>query len=132
MSWDISMCKFSQDYASIEDMPQDGQCLSMGEASEIRDRISQIFIGTDWSEPQWGKFDCPFGSIEFNMGSDAEVLDGFMMHVRAGDELIAPIVELAIKNGWQALDCSSCDFLEKLEHPAEGLRQWRAFRDLVI
>lgn len=132
MSWDISVCKFSRDYDLMEDIPNDERCFSIGLASDVRAKISEVFIGTNWSDPTWGTFDSPFGSVEFNMASNESVLEGFMMHVRAGEELVPPVIELVKKNAWQALDCSSGEFLEKSIVPEDGLRKWLAFRDKVI
>lgn len=131
MSWDITIQRFSREYTSVEDIPDDEPCLSLGSRSEIQAAISQAFPATDWSDPAWGLYDSPFGSIEFNLG-ESEEIDGFMLHVRAAEQVVPMIVALCKANCWQALDCSSGDFLEKSTDPAAGLHAWTAYRSEVV
>ncbi len=131
MSWDISICKFSQSYDRVEDIPETESIYSLGTRSHVALLISKIFTGTDWSDPSWGIFDCSVGSIEFNMGQNQDC-DGFMLHVRAGEEVVPLIVELCRQNQWQGLDFSSGDFIEKSYSPADGQKQWQAYRDQIL
>ena len=131
MSWDISICKFSRVYASVEQIPDGERCHALGSRSEVRAAVSSTFVGTDWSDPSWGMYDAPFGSIEFNLG-EAEPTEGFMLHVRAGEAVVAPIVDLCVQHGWQALDVSNGSFLEQSPIPESGLRDWLAYRNRVL
>jgi hypothetical protein len=131
MSWDVSVHRFSREYDTVEEIPDTERPLPLGTRAEVHALISQYFLGTDWSDPAWGLYDCPHGSIEFNVGDD-EPTAGFMMHVRASGEVVLSIVSLCRAAKWQAIDCSTGAFLEKAIDPAEGLRAWQVYRDRVV
>jgi hypothetical protein len=123
--------RFSREYAAIEDIPEEETPLPLGFRSQVQAAISQIFQDTDWSDPAWGMYYSPLGSVEFNLG-ESEMTDGFMLHVRATERVVALIVDLCQANHWQALDCGSGDFLESSSDPAAWLKAWTAFRTRVI
>lgn len=131
MSWDITVHRFGREYAALEDIPEDETCLPLGSRSQVQAAISQIFQGTDWSDPAWGMYDSPLGSVEFNLG-ESEMNDGFMLHVRATERVVAMIVDLCKANRWQALDCSSSEFLELSSDSVAGLKAWTAYRNRVV
>ena len=131
MSWDISICKFSRAYETIEEIPDDERCHSLGSRNEIHLAVSSIFVGVDWSDQAWGRYEAPFGSIEFNLGGP-EPIQSLMLHVRASEAVVAPIVQLCIEQGWQALDVSNGTFLERSTVPEAGLREWLSYRDRVL
>lgn len=112
MSRDITVQRFSRDYASIAEIPDDESCLALGNSAEVRAVIDRYFPAVDWSDPAWGIFESERGSIEFNMGTD-EPSRGFMMHVRASKEIITAIVAMCLAERWQAIDCAAGIFLEK-------------------
>ncbi len=93
MSWDISIQRFNRVYTSVEHIPNDEQCVPLGSQAEVRAAISQVFSGTDWSDPAWGIFQCAIGSVEFNMGKK-EPSEGFALHVRASSQIVEPIIAL--------------------------------------
>lgn len=68
MSWDISIMRFSRDYQSVSDIPDDDQSLDIGSIERVHRAVSTTFPGTDWTDSTWGIWDAPFGSIEFNLG----------------------------------------------------------------
>lgn len=131
MSWDVCVMRFSRPYASLQDMTPDERALALGDAVLVREAVAHAFPGTNWSDPAWGRWEGPWGSIEFNLGKE-EPATSMMLHVRAGPEVVPGIVSLCVDNGWQAVDCSDGQFLEKKEDPARGLEAWRAFRDRVL
>jgi hypothetical protein len=131
MSWDITIQRFSRFYTSIQQIPNDERCAPLGSQIEVRTAISQVFLGTNWSDPAWGTYDFAGGSIEFNMGK-SEPNDGFMLHVRASQQVVPLIVALCRQNGWQALDCGSGEFLEQSNEPQAGLEAWAAYRNQVL
>jgi len=131
VSWDISIQRFSRVYTSIQQIPNDERCVHLGPQAEVRAAISEVFHGTDWSDPTWGNYDSPGGSIEFNMGK-SEPNEGFMLHVRASEQVVPLIVTLCIQNSWQALDGGSGEFLEQSNEPASGQDAWLAYRNQVI
>jgi hypothetical protein len=104
MSWDVCVMRFSRPYASLQDMPPDERPLALGDAVLVRGAVAHAFPGTDWSDPAWGRWECPWGSIEFNLGKE-EPATSMMLHVRAGPEVVPGIVSLCVDNGWQAVDC---------------------------
>lgn len=129
MSWDISIFKFSHKCFSIGET--DVQILPLGTREEVQTSISNVFAGTDWSDPTWGIYEVPFGTVEFNVGK-SEPVEGMMLHVRASEEIVAPIVHLCVQQGWQALDVGTGDFLEQATVPEAGLQDWSDYRDRVI
>lgn len=131
MSWDIWIQRFNRVYLSDEEIPDEEICLALGTRSEVQTAISSAFCGTDWSDPCWGVYESPAGSIEFNLGA-AEPNDGFMLHVRASEEIVAPIAALCRANSWQALDISTGAFLEQSADPAAGLHSWTAYRNQTL
>lgn len=131
MSWDVSIHKFSRVYQSIEEIPMDETPLALGSRALVHEQVLIIFPGTDWSDPSWGIWGSPDGSVEFNLGKD-EPATGLMLHVRANTNVIPAIVQLCRQNNWQAIDCSSGEFLEQSSDPACGLLSWSAYRDQII
>jgi hypothetical protein len=65
------------------------------------------------------------------MGGD-DVIKSVTLHVRAGDAVVAPIIQLSLDNDWQAIDYGSGEFLEHSHDPGAGLAAWRAYRDQII
>lgn len=130
MSWDVSVMRFSKAYASVDDIPEDERPLPLGALSQVHAAVADVFVGVDFSDPIWGCWESPFGSIEFNIGAEDPV-EGMMLHVRASTEVIPAIVELCRRNSWHALDCSEGDFLADA-NATQGLEAWLAFRNRVI
>lgn len=131
MSWDVVVCRFSRTYTRMNQIDEDGSLLPMGSRAHIHAAISALFPDTDWSEPGWGKHQGPFGSVVFSV-SDEEPVDSVMPHVRAGEGIVAPIVELCLKHGWQAMDTTAGTFLEQKPVPEQGVTQWMAYRNQVL
>jgi hypothetical protein len=131
MSWDIFICKFSRTYAALADIGEDERCHVMGTRPEMHAAVSAVFVGTNWADPAWGVYDAPFGSVEFSI-SDADLVEGMTLHVRADETIVAPIVELCLRHGWQGLDHNAGSFLEQAPVPAAGLRSWMAFREQAL
>jgi hypothetical protein len=131
MSWDITVQRFSKEYASIAEIPDNEQCVALGSSAEVRAAINRFFPAVDWSDPAWGVFDSDDGSVEFNMGTN-EPNGGFMMHVRASNKVVPIIVAMCVSERWQALDCSEGGFLEKPLEPVVGLENWTAYRNQVM
>ncbi|GGY75051.1 hypothetical protein GCM10011613_20670 [Cellvibrio zantedeschiae] len=131
MSWDISIMKFSRQFESVADIPDDEKLQVLGTRSSVRETISSIFQGTNWSGPARGVWNSHSGSIEFNLGEN-DPSEGVRLQVRAGKEVAPLIVELCLSNGWQGFDYSSGDFIEKSEAPESGHESWSSYRDQVI
>jgi hypothetical protein len=131
VSWDISIQKFAKVYRSISEIPDDAELLALGSRAAVHFAISEVFSNVDWSDPEWGRYESDIGSIEFNNGG-TEPLMGFMMHVRAGAEIVPLIVTLCQSQGWSALDCSTGELLEHSAEPEAGVKAWQSYRDQVI
>ena len=131
MSWDVSIQRFGRPYSSVEEIPENETCLLLGTRAEVQSAISSAFPGTDWTDPTWGIYDSPAGSIEFNMGNE-DSNTGFMLHVRASAAVVPVIVDLCVSNHWQAIDCGSGAFLEQSSDPASGLIAWAEYRDQIV
>ncbi len=131
VSWDVSIHKFSRVYRNIEEIPPDETLLALGSRAFVHERIQIYFPDTDWSDPSWGVWGSPDGSVEFNLGKE-EPATGLMLHVRANETVIPAIVQLCIENNWQGIDCSSGEFLEQSSDPAPGLVSWSAYRDQIV
>lgn len=131
MSWDVSVQRFRKEYQSLEDVPNDEECMPLGSGAEVRAAIGRHFPAVDWTDPAWGVFDSDFGSVEFSMGN-AEPTCFIMMHIRATEEVIPLIVAMCHAERWQALDPNEGTFLEKSADPAAGLGAWSAYRTQVV
>lgn len=131
MSWDISIMKFSRQFESVADIPDDEKLQILGTRSSVQQIISSIFQGTNWSDSAWGVWRGRDGSIEFNLGDD-DPTDGVRLNVRAGHDVVPLIIKLCLSNGWQGFDYSSGDFIEKSETPERGLENWSSYRDQII
>lgn len=131
MSWDIFFTKFARNYSTIEEIEDGAQPLPLGNRSEVQTKISEVFPETDWNDPSCGVWEAS-GDIEFSIG-EKETVESFALFVRsASGPAIEKIVELALKNGWQAMDGSSGGFLEKLENPTEGYANWEAYKNQML
>jgi hypothetical protein len=128
MSWDVSVMRFRGVYQKLGDIPNDEECVSIGTRNTVQQAISAYFPGVDWTNPGGGKFDSPFGSIEFQFRND-DPCTGFTMHMRASEEIVAPVVAMCLENQWQAFDMTTNLFLEKSVDPTCGLVQWQCYRN---
>ena len=131
MSWDVLLMKFGQPYESVAEIPDDATPLPLGSNGEIRSSVSRFFPGTDWSDEAWGIFNSPIGSIEFNLGKDVPATS-MMLHVRASNEIVPPIVAMCQERNWSALDCSDGELLNHSNNPAAGLEAWREYLGQVL
>jgi len=132
MSWDVSVLMLSQNYDSVGDIPEDESAQILGTRTHVQLIISKHFPATNWGDPAWGIFDSKDGSIEFNIGNEETDCSGFMMHVRASERIVPGIIGMCLENNWQALDCSSGEFLEKAENPTAGLNSWQEYKDQIL
>ncbi|MCZ8257917.1 MAG: hypothetical protein O9327_19915 [Polaromonas sp.] len=131
MSWDVFVARYSREYEALGDIPETECCMPLGSRAEVHAAISQHFGATDWSDPAWGRFNSPHGSIEFSVGED-KPNTGFMMHIRASAAVVQLIVAMCVAQRWQALDCNTGEFLERAQNAAAGLERWTAYRNQVV
>ena len=131
MSWDVLIMKFSRPYQSMAEIPQEEPSLPLGSRASVHERVLGQFPGANWTDPAWGIWTGPSGSIEFSIGNNDPAAT-MMLHVRASSEVVALIVRLCVSHGWQAIDCTSSEFLERSNDPTRGLALWKAYRDQVV
>ena len=130
MSWDVYIMR--AEASSVDDLPDDYQPESLGDAQKLRDELLVFFGGElDWSDPAWGILNGQGFSYEFNF-TEAGAVDGFMMHVRGGGDAITPIVAMCREFGWQAVDTSLGDFIDLTDPSTEGWEGFQKFRDRII
>lgn len=131
MSWDVMIFNMRGKTPPPLEQLQESDYEPLGPAVEVRQRISALLTGVDWSDPTWGIYEGDGFSIEFNAGKD-DPIDNMMLHVRGGGDAIAAITRFARPLGWSALDCSTSEFLD-LENPSQaGWEVFQAYRDKVI
>lgn len=131
MSWDISVMASSTPPPPVEQMPRDWRGDLLGSQAEIRQKISTVLTGVNWSDLTWGLYDGDGYSFEFNMGKD-DPSDGFMIHVHGGGQAVSALLRLSEKSGWFMLDCSQGEWLHHCEDQEAGWKGFQAYRDRVI
>lgn len=131
MSWDVMIHRFDGPPPRVEDIADDHEFLPLGEAPNVRRRISDALPAVDWGDPAWGVLEGDGFSIEFNFQAHGPVT-GFMLHVRGGGDPITPIVAMCKLNGWAALDTSSGEFLDLAKPSVDGWESFQGFRDQII
>ena len=131
MSWDVMLFNTRGQKPPPLDQLRETDIAPLGPAPEVRERLSNLLPGIDWSDPTWGTYQGPGFSMEFNVGND-ETLRSLMLHIRGGGDAIAAIVAIARPLAWSVLDCSRGEFLD-LDNPSPaGWEQFQAFRDQVL
>lgn len=112
-------------------MPQDWRGDVMGVQAEIRQEISTILVGVDWSDPTWGLYDGDGYSFEFSMGKD-DPSDGFMIHVHGSGPALSDLLKICERTGWFMLDCSQGEWLHHCDDQEAGWKGFQAYRDRVL
>lgn len=130
MSWDVMILRFDGPPPPVEDIADDHQALPLGDAADVRTRISAVLPEVDWTDPAWGVLEGDGFSIEFNFQADGPVT-GFMLHVRGRGDPITPTITLCSAYGWAALDTSAGEFLDLAKPSHSGWRSFQSFRDRV-
>jgi hypothetical protein len=110
--------------ASLENVAADWMPKSMGDTNVVRDAISAVVPGVDWSDPKWGIYLGAGFSIEFNFQAAGPV-DAFTLHIRGGGDPLPTIVTLCSRNAWVAYDYSTGEMID-LQPPAR--ESWLAFQ----
>ncbi|MFI5381435.1 MAG: hypothetical protein ACHRHE_19225 [Tepidisphaerales bacterium] len=132
MSWDVMIMRFDgRRPLRMEDWPEGFQPPSLGPANEVRRLISAIFTDVDWSEPNWGRSEQDGHTIEFSIGADDPV-EALMLHVHGGGDPVAAICRLCAAYHWEAMDCSSGEWLDLARPNSGSWKQFQAFRDSLL
>lgn len=130
MSWDVMVFHLREMPRSLEDL-RDDALLPLGPAAEVRDAVSAVLLGVDWSDCTWGLYGGDGFSIEFNVGGD-DPIQSMMLHVRGGGDAVADIMKLVVANGWAALDCSTSEFLDPAAPSNDGWAGFQTYRDKIV
>ena len=129
MSWDVLILK-----ASALPLPKDlddAEYLPLGPAAEVRQRISTLLPGIDWTDTSWGVYTGETFLIEFNTGGE-DPIENIMLHVRGGGDVMPMIMAIIRPQGWSAFDCSMGEFLDPQNPSAAGWEGFQGFRVKVI
>jgi len=132
MSWDIFVQDLPPNIRTVAEVPDTFQPRPLGNRGDLIRRIKEFAAPVDFSDPSWGLFEAPTFSVEFNLG-DAEVLQGFALHVRGDDAAAGFVSELLSHLDFRALDPQSDSGLFEAGRVAEAsLQRWREYRNRVI
>jgi hypothetical protein len=131
MSWDIHVQDFPRAAKEIKDIPNSFLPESIGQRSAIIAGICQVAPSADFSDPSWGSIRGENWSIEVNIG-DGEECEGFMLHVRGGDEAAGVVAAILEKLNLRGFDCQTGEFFQAGSRSLESFQEWRAYRDRVV
>lgn len=133
MSWDIMI--FKSDEKHRNQQPEDGAQEipppPMGDAGDVKAKLSQSLPDIDWTDPAWGVLDFDGGSIEFSIQKEG-VIDSFMLHVHGGGDPVSIIDNLCLENGWDALDCDSGEFMNSDDASAGDRAEFQKIMDNIM
>jgi hypothetical protein len=131
MSWDVMIFNSEEPPPLNGEVPSDFTSISLGDADEVRARISKSLPEVDWSDPAWGQLIHSDFIIEFNFQADGDV-EGFLLHVRGGGNPLIPICKVCSENGWYPLDTSTGLFINVDDPSYQGWEGFQQYRDRVI
>jgi hypothetical protein len=126
MSWDVLIMPADSRQSSEGAKPQ-----SLGDAAQVRAKISKTFPAVNWKDPALGVLQGNGWTIEFNHQATGKT-DSIMLNVRGGGDPIASIVKLCKDNGWAAWDGSSGELLNLDAPSAKSWQEFQGYRDQVI
>lgn len=112
-------------------MPKDWVGRPMGSPSFIRQCISEVLPGVDWSDENWGRYDGGDFSLEFSVDT-MNPSDGFGVFVHGSGDAVAPIVKIAQQFDWYVLDTSEGEWIHHCRDTSSGWHKFQAYRDYVI
>ena len=131
MSWDVMIFNFGGKRPPTLEQLQESDCVPLGPARDVRELISMVLPGVDWSAPTWGLYARDGFSIEFNVGADDPIAN-MMLHVRGSGDAITVIMAFTRPQGWSALDCSTSEFLDPNAPSDAGWCGFQAYRDRIV
>ena len=129
MSWDIYVQDLP-DVGVLNEIPDEFVPRSIGPRSMIIAKIIERIPHADFTQPAWGLIEGPDWSIEVNLG-DEEECQGFALHVRGGEGVVAAIQAIVECLEVRAIDMQTSEFFD-VETATASLAQWRAYRDQVV
>lgn len=123
MSWDILVHAASSLPPPVNEMPSDWKPLPLGSRSDVQAKISAVLQDIRWEDGGWGNYDKNGLSLEFNL-EGSEPLDGIMIHVRGGGDLLPLLKAFSAQYGWYILMPG-----EWMHHAANPEAEWVDFQD---
>lgn len=129
MSWDVMVQNFRGNPPADDDLESEPEPL--GTAAAIRKRIDAHLPGIDWSDSQYGIYENPDFSIEFEIGNEKPITH-IMLSVRGGGEAFAALKSFAVPNKWSLFDCSESTFLDLSISTAPGFEGFQELRDRAL
>lgn len=131
MSWDVMLLNLGGQPPDLAKFEKDFEPPPLGNAQDVRDRISASAPTVDWADPTWGILFCDAWSIEFSLGKN-EVVDSAMLHVRGGGDPVTFILRLCSANCWAAFDLSTGDFISPDNLSTAAWEEFQQFRDRAL
>jgi hypothetical protein len=131
MSWDVMIFNFGDASPPPLERLEPNDLKPLGAASDVRQRISELLPGVNWTDLSWGIYGGEGFSIEFNVGND-DPITSIMLHVRGGGDVISTIMAFTSRLGWWALDCSTSEYLYPQNPSQAGWEGFQRYRDKII
>jgi hypothetical protein len=130
MSWDVVICH-ANGRSHAADRPEECQDNSLGDAAEVRNRLSAYFDELEWLDSSWGLLLGERFSLEFRLNA-ASPVESITLHVRGSGDPLGTIASLCKHFGWHALDRATGQLLD-LDNPrSQGWIEFQAFRERVL
>lgn len=126
MSWDLFI--FANDPRPFND---ETKLSPLGDAAEVRTKISQSVPKVDWTDPAWGVLEGHRWSIEFNHKTNG-LTEYVTLHVRGGGDPLTTIVKLCKDNGWVVFDPAANDLIDLAAPSTKSWQEFQGYRDQVI
>jgi hypothetical protein len=131
MSWDIFVQDLPRDAKTVADIPDDFKPAVIGTRSVVISKIKEVVPTANFSDPSWGLIDGNDWSIELNMGR-AEECDGFVFHVRGGEDAAGVVAAILQHLDLRALDSQTDEFFVVGPETIASFNKWRAYRDSIV
>lgn len=127
MSWDVFIQHLPASALRFADIPDDYTPLPLGTRAEVIAAVTEIFPGTDVTDPTWLTYRGDRCSIDFGLGVDDPVMT-IALHT-LGDESVVPLVERLIERlGARALDGWTGEFFDAAT-AVESIQRLRNYVD---
>ena len=120
MSWDAVLLRTKDDAGE----PWEAEELPLGKRADVLKAIMDVFPSAGWDNPTQLFYRDGDLSIEFRFQGKNPV-DSVLLEVRGEGDPIAPLLDLAARNGWQVLDCSTSEFIDPKNPSDTGFDGYR-------
>ena len=120
MSWDAVLLRTGGD----SNEPWGAEESPLGKRAEVLAAIMEVFPSAEWDTPTQLFYRDGDLSIEFRFQGKNPV-ESVLLEVRGEGDPIAPLLDLAARNGWQVLDCSTSEFIDPKNPSDTGFDGYR-------